>query len=306
MANQNVKSNNVINEDSIQKAFSWQSKVKAVLAKVLLYLPILLWAAITLFPFVYMLGMATKNTQQIYANPLQIFVPNFLENIQVNYQSLLDTIPFWRNMGNSVFVGVMATVMTLLFCTLGGYGFAMYDFKGKKAFFRFMLLTIQIPGTLMIIPMFLMMSMFGWVDHPLMIQLWLPGAANAFGFFLMKQSIESTVPRDLVDAARIDGSSELGIYFRVIVPLVRPMMGSLAIVTFISSWNQFLGPLVLTTNKETMTVPVALNTLNGMGAAVDWGAVMLGAAVAVFPIAIIFLIFSRWIIAGMTEGSLAN
>ena len=132
------------------------------------------------------------------------------------YEVLLNRLPFWRNLWNSFYIAAMSSLLSMFFCSLGGFGFAMYRFKGRNFLFNFMLATLMIPPLLGIVPYFIMMSYFGWVNTPR--ALYLPGAAGAYGIYLMRQYILSAVPHDLTDAARIDGCSEF-YYYRVVLPL---------------------------------------------------------------------------------------
>ncbi|MCX7820967.1 MAG: carbohydrate ABC transporter permease, partial [Brevinematales bacterium] len=127
--------------------------------------------------------------------------------------------------------------------------------------------------------------------------------ANAFGIFLMRQYINSAVPLDLVDAGRVDGASEFGIYWRIVLPLISPILGSYAIITFLGSWNSYMGPLVVLRDMESYTIPVALGALKGLQS-VDYGAIMVGNVISVFPLLIVFIFFSKMIIDKVTEGAL--
>lgn len=278
-----------------------QQKIKKIIFTILPYIPVGFWSLVTLFPFLFMIIMATKTSPQIYTNPPPIyFGTDWWDNVKINYEHLLSLIPFWRNVWNSIYIAIMATVLTIGMASFGGYGFAMYDFKGKKVMFNLMVWTMAIPGVLTIIPYFSMMRALGWINKPRAV--YLSALASAYGIYMMAQYTKSAISKDLLDAARIDGCSEIGIYWRVVVPLVRPMLGSLGIVTFLGTWNSFFLPLVVFTEKDAFTIPVALNAIRGV-VSVDWGAVMLGSAIAVIPMGIIFLSLSRWIISGMTEGS---
>lgn len=276
-------------------------KIKKIVFTILPYIPVVFWSLITLFPFMFMVIMATKATTQIFSNPPPIyFGSDWFTNLSNNYNNLQSQIPFWRNIWNSVYIAAMAMILTVLMASLGGYGFAMYEFKAKNWLMKLMIWSMAIPGILTIIPIFSLMKFLGWINQPRAV--WATALANAYGVYLMTQYTKSAISKDLVDAARIDGCSEIGIFWRVVLPLVKPMLGSLAILTFLSSWNSFFLPLVVLQDRDKMTAPIALNTLRGF-ASVDWGAVMLGSAIAVIPIGIIFLMMSKWIIAGMTEGA---
>jgi len=275
-----------------------QSLLTQRLTKGLLYLLLIALVLVTLFPFYWMFVLATHTQGEIFSAPPPLWFGDALER---NYGGLLDRVPFWRNLWNSVYVALIATVTTLFFCSLGGFGFAMYQFRYKGLLFGLLVVTLMIPGLLNIIPYFLIIQFLGWINQP--IALWFPGMASAFGIFLMRQYIASSISRDLMDAARIDGASEFRIYRSIVLPLIKPALGTLGLLTFIGSWNSFMGPLVILRSRDTFTVPLALRSLQGQ-IQTDWGAIMLGTALAVLPLLIIFAFASRQVIEGLTAGSI--
>ncbi len=279
-----------------------ESRFKAIFKLLLLYLPLIIWTVITIYPFWYMIVVSTKSQAQIFSFPPPMTLAgDFWNQFLENYRSLLNRIPFWRNLWNSVYIAAMSTILSIFFCSLGGYGFAMYRFKGKSVFFAFMLFTLMIPPLISIIPYFLIMRYFGWLDTAKAI--YLPGIANSFGTFLMRQYIETSIPVDLIDAARVDGCSEFMIYWQIVFPLILPVVGSFGIITFLGSWNNFLVALVVMTSKTSFTIPVALNSLRGLQN-VDYGAIMVGTFISVFPLVFMFILMSRLIISKVTEGAL--
>lgn len=262
------------------------------------YLLLILGALLTIAPFYFMFVFATHTRGEIFNLPPPLW---FGDNTAHNYDSLLSRTPFWRNLWNSLYIAVLSTVTTLFFCSLAGYGFAMYRFKGREPLFGVVLATLLIPQAINIVPFALVMQAFGWIDTPR--ALWVPGMAGAFGIFLMRQYIGSAIPKELVEAARIDGASEFGIYRRIILPLCGPALATLGLVTFIGSWNSFIGPLIIFRSAETYTAPLALRALQGI-ANTDWGALMLGVALTVVPLLVVFALASRQLIEGLTSGSL--
>ena len=265
--------------------------------KVLLLVLLIALALLTFFPFYWMLVLATHSRDTIFSAPPPLWLGDDLAR---NYSALMETLPFWRNIWNSVYIAVVATVTTVFFCSLGGFGFSMYDFRWKNGLFTVVLVSLMIPQLLNIIPYYLIIDFLDWLNTPRAI--WFPGMANAFGIFLMRQYIASTIPKDLLDASRIDGASEFRIYWSIVLPLVRPGLATLALLTFISQWNNFLGPLVILRGREVFTVPLALRSLQGL-VNTDWGAVILGTALAVLPLLIIFVFASRQVIEGLVAGS---
>ncbi len=267
------------------------------LRKSVLYVLLILLAALTLFPFYWMFVLATHAQTDIFSAPPPLW---FGDHLISNYEALISRLPFLRNIWNSVYIALMATVTTLFFCSLGGFGFAMYTFKFKKPLFAALVISLMIPPLLGIIPYYLIIQGMGWLDTPRAV--WFPGMASAFGIFFMRQYIASAISKELMDAARIDGASEFRIYWNIVVPLIRPGLATLGLLTFIGQWNNFLGPLIVLNSRETYTIPLALRTLQGQ-IQTDWGAVLFGTALAVVPLLIIFAFTSRQVIEGLTAGS---
>lgn len=266
-----------------------------------LYIPILVWVLVTVFPFLYMLVLSTKSKAEIFTFPPPLFFSSgWLEGLTANYKTLLLNTHFWRNFGVSLYVAGFSSLISMFFCSLAGYGFAMYKFRAKEFLFGFLLFSMMIPAVVSIVPFFAQMRFFGWLNMPK--ALYLPVIANAYGVFLMRQFIEQTIPPSLVEAARIDGSSEIGIYFRVVLPMMKPALGTLGIITFLSSWNDFMRSLVVMKDAHNYTVPVALNSMKGMQS-VDYGAIMIGSGISVLPLILVFAFMSRWIISRLTEGA---
>jgi len=220
----------------------------------------------------------------------------FLQNLDI----LRAKIPLWRNLGWSLYVALMSTALTLLFCAMGGYAFAVYEFRFKKPLFGIVMATMLIPSFLGMIPSFLIMDFLGWIDQPR--ALYLPGAAPAMGIFLMRQYILSAIPRDLIEAARMDGCNEFRIFRSVVLPLLGPVFGTLGLITFIGSWNNFIGPLIVMRSVEMYTFPLALRSVQSP-VDTEWGALMAGSAIAVLPLLILFVFSSRRLIAGLTAGA---
>jgi multiple sugar transport system permease protein len=176
----------------------------------------------------------------------------------------------------------------------------MYRFRFKEQLFAVIMATVMLPAFIGMIPTALVMSWLGWMNQPK--ALIVPGACGAFGIFMMRQYISTAIPKELVEAARIDGCSEFGIYWRIVLPLIGPALGTLGLVTFIGSWNNFAGPLIVMRDMEMFTVPLALRALQGTGQ-VPWGAISAGSAIAVLPLLILFVVSSRQLISGLTSGA---
>jgi len=267
--------------------------------KIVLYAVLGLGGFMMIVPFYWMFVLATHATPDIYTFPPPL-VPG--ANIAANYASLLDAIPFWTSFLNSVYVSSIQTCCVVLFCSLGGYAFAMYRFPGRDLLFKFLLMTMMVPWMAGIIPWFMLMKWFGWIDN--FNALIVPHIATAFGIFWMRQYIQNNVPRELIDAADIDGCSEWLIFFRVIFPILKPATSALAIMTFVNSWNNFMQPLIILKSDGKLTLPLALNKMYGDPArGFDAGSLIMGTAMAVLPMLVIFLVAAKKFMAGLTAGA---
>ncbi len=265
--------------------------------KLLAYAIVGIGALFMLAPFYFMFVFATQSRTDIFNVPPPLFFSDQLLN---NLQVLTTRLPFWKNVGWSLYVGLMSTALTLLFCSMAGYAFALLEFRFKKALFALVMATLMVPSFMNMIPSFMVMDALGWIDTHR--ALYLPGAASAFGIFLMRQFAASTVPKELLNAARIDGCSELGIYWRIVLPLLKPALGTLGLITFIASWNNFIGPLIVMRSAENYTLPLALRSLFST-TGTEWGALMAGSAIATLPLIVLFVLSSRQLIAGLTAGA---
>ena len=254
-------------------------------------------ALIMLAPFYFMFVFATHSRTEIFSLPPPMFFgDDFFNNLKI----LTERMPFWRNLGWSLYVAVLSTVLTLLFCSMGGYAFALFDFRYKNALFGLVLGTMLLPSFMNMIPTFMIMDALGWIDQPK--ALYIPGAASAFGIFLMRQFVTSSIPKDLIEAARMDGCSEIGIFARIVLPLLKPALGTLGLITFIASWNNFIGPLVVMRSPDMYTLPLALRSLQSP-VNTEWGALMTGSAIATLPLVVLFVLSSRQLISGLTAGA---
>jgi multiple sugar transport system permease protein len=252
---------------------------------------------VMLLPFYFMFVFATHSRTEIFSVPPPMFFgDDFFNNLKI----LTDRMPFWRNLGWSLYVAIASTVLTLMFCAMGGYAFALFEFRFKNTLFGLVMGTMLLPSFMNMIPTFMIMDLLGWIDQPR--ALYIPGAASAFGIFLMRQFVTSSIPRDLIEAARMDGCSEFGIFWRIVLPLLKPALGTLGLITFIASWNNFIGPLVVMRSPEMYTLPLALRSLQSP-VNTEWGALMTGSAIATLPLVVLFVLSSRQLISGLTAGA---
>lgn len=274
-------------------------KIKFTLSELFAYGFVIMGALMMLIPFYFIFIFATHDNQAILSVPPPMW---FGDQLGVNLHALIGYLPhFWKNLGWSFYIALITTILNLLFCSLAGYAFAMFEFKHKNRLFVFVMATMMLPAFLSMIPTALIMSWLGWMNTPK--ALYIPMAVGAMGIFLMRQYISSAIPRELIEAARMDGCGEFSIFFRIILPLITPALGTLGLVTFIGQWNNFMGPLVVMNDMEMFTLPLALRSLQGSTALIPYGAMFTGIAVAVLPLMILFAISSRQLIAGLTSGA---
>jgi len=269
-----------------------------LLSTIAMYIVLTAIAVVAVFPFYWMIIASTRRSATILNLPPPL-TPG--SDLLTNYTDLLKGLPFWQSMLNSLFVGAVATAAVLFFCSLGGYAFAKFRFPGRSQLFALMLATMMIPSILGIIPSFMLMRELGWLNTYL--PLIVPGAANAFGIFWMRQYIEGAVPDDLLDVARIDGAHEFRIYWNIVLPVVTPALSALAILTFMGKWNDFFWPLLILKDEAKYTLPVALASLQNLYGQ-EIGVQMLGAMIAILPVMAVFLLAARHFMAGLTAGAI--
>lgn len=271
---------------------------KRRLEHLLLYLVLIVVVVLTGAPYLYMITGSFKLNGEIFNYPLT-FIPQ--QPTFENYTRLLSgsDIPYVRQFGNSLFVAITQTLLTLLVASMVGWGFAKYEFLGKQPLFLFLLATLTFPFQVTLVPLFLLMLRIGWLDSYWAIIL--PGAVSAFGVFFMRQTMLA-IPDDLLDAARIDGASEWGIYWRIGLPLVRGALSVLSVLVFLNSWNDYLWPLIVLRSAERFTYPVGLATLVGLYK-VEYGMILAGAFLATLPIVIIFIAGRNQLLSNITLGA---
>jgi len=248
-----------------------------------------------------MFVMSTHRTSDLFTFPPPFW---FGSGAASNFQSMVEMIDFPRAFLNSVIVSGGLTFLVLLFCSMGGYAFAIYRFPGRNALFTALIITMMIPWTAGIIPWFIMMSRFGWVNT--FYALIIPGAANAFGIFWMRQYCTNNVPVTLMEAAKLDGCSEWLIFFRVIAPVLKPAFAALGIMQFVNVWNDFMQPLLILRSTSMFTLPLMLSYMRGdpSRGGTDVGTMMLASTLAVLPLLIVFLCASKMFMSGLTAGAI--
>ncbi|AJY75579.1 carbohydrate ABC transporter permease [Paenibacillus beijingensis] len=248
--------------------------------------------AVTVFPLLWMIATSLKHPQDIYT--LNIIPTSVTFD---NYTAIFQDSPFDKWLLNSLVIAVVTTITVSLFDTAAGYVLAKFSFVGKSFIFVLILSTLMVPTEMLIIPWYLIANDLGLSDTYLGVLF--PGIITAFGIFLMRQFMES-VPSDLMDAARIDGMNEWRILVRIAIPLVTPAIVTLAILTFISSWNQFIWPLIVLQTPEQFTIPVGIGYFASENKDTsNWLLIMTATTVAIVPLILIFLVFQKQIIRGI-------
>ncbi|MET8893922.1 carbohydrate ABC transporter permease [Streptomyces albogriseolus] len=252
-------------------------------------------------PFLWMALSAFKTRRDLTASP-PVWIPS--EWTLGNFSALLDQLDMERYFLNSLIVAVLVTLCNLLFCSMLGYALAKLEFTGRSKVFGVVLAALMVPGNLLILPLYVLMTKLGLIDT--YAGLVLPFAAGAFGVFLMRQFMQS-IPDELLEAARIDGAGEWYIFWRIVLPLVKPALATLTIFTFLGSWNNFVWPLIATNDPDKYTLPVALATFaNDPNRTVGGGNGMLmaGSLLVVLPVLLVFVVLQRHFTQGIATAGL--
>ncbi len=261
----------------------------------LLFYSLLLLGALTfLMPFLYMASTSIKGAREMHSMNL---IPQ--EPTLDHYRAVFTQIPIWRAMFNSFFVYGLQTASVLIFSSIVGYALARLRFFGREFIFNVILLTMMIPGQLLLIPLYILVVNFGWSDSYQ--ALIVPGMISAFGIFLFRQNFK-TIPQELIDAAHMDGATELQILFRIVWPLSVPSLVTVGIFTFMGGWNDFLWPSIVNRDIEFQTL-TQMVTLYGIGgqAGGQTGAVMASSLLAVMPMILVYLVFQRFYLEGIAS-----
>ena len=255
-----------------------------------IYLWLCAIAFVMLFPLLWLIGTSFKSpTEDIFSFPPQLLPAQpTLENFQTVWQ----TYPFGQYLTNSAIVAILTVSLNLLFCSLAAYPLARLSFRGREVTFALVLATIMIPFQIVMIPLYILAVNLGLRNTYLGIIF--PNLASAFGIFLLRQAFQG-VPLELEEAARIDGCSELGIWWNIMLPAIRPALFTLAIFVFIGSWSDFLWPLIVLDRPEYYTLPLAVANLAG-SFSLDWRLVAAGSVISIAPILLLFLFLQRYII----------
>lgn len=255
------------------------------------YLALTVGTVIVAFPLYWMIASALKS-------PIDLFDLRLVPSHPTlnNFGEVLTRTQFPRWFGNSLVVALITTVSVAFFDSLVGYTLAKLRFPGRGLIFVMILATLMIPTEMLVIPWYIMSSAYGWINTYWGIMF--PGLISAFGIFLIRQFM-SGVPDELLDAGRIDGVSEFGLYWRIALPLIKPAIAALCIFTFLGNWNAFLWPLIVIQKANMRTLPVGIALFSGEAGS-SWHLIMAASALAVLPVLAVFAILQRQIIEGVT------
>jgi multiple sugar transport system permease protein len=273
-------------------------RFNTTLMRVFVYMVLILILIVTIVPIWLLIVNATRSTFEIQQGISFLPSTHLLDNYGVLEGRGMN---LFRGFGNSLFIAVATTFITVYFAFMAAYGVVVYDFPGKKLFYGFIILLVLIPLQLSIVGFYQFMSRWGLTDN--YASLILPAVASAGAVFFAKQYLDSVVIRELIDAARIDGASEFGIFHRIMMPIAVPGAFTLAIFAFVASWNNFFNAFILISSRDKYTLPMLIQTLRGDMYRTEYGAIYLGLAITVVPIIIIYAVFSRYIVSGIAMGS---
>ena len=267
------------------------------ICRILCYVLLIFIAFISLFPFYFMFASGTNSSAQILSIPPKLTFGTELKN---NFAILVEKMDLFHSITNTLFISVSYTLLAVLLFSAAGYALAKFEFRGKKVIYGFIMGTMMIPSLVMYVPLFEMMIKLNLTDTAASVIL--PLLANAFGIFLMRQNMMK-FPTALLEAGRIDGESELGLFFRIVMPNEKPAISALVIYMFTSMWNNFMWPLIVLQSEEKYTLPIALAMLDGNPTNKNYAVIMLATSIATLPILIIFLLFQKQFVAGVMGGA---
>lgn len=275
-------------------SISFNKKISRIIVYVLLLTVII----VTVLPFVWMLSASIKTDREVFQMNPFVLIP---ENAKwSNYISIWSRIPLWTFIKNTIILTVTVTALQLFTSSFAAYAFAKMEFSGKKTLFMAYISTIAMPWQVYMIPQFLMMRKMGLNDT--LLAMVILQAFSAFGVFLMRQFYMG-IPDSLCEAARIDGMSEYGIYARIMLPLSKPSLATLTIFTFVSTWNDYLGPTIYLKTETKKTIQIGLQRFIGQYSS-EYGLMMAGAVISLVPVLIVFLALQKYFVAGIATSGI--
>ncbi|MBM9506186.1 carbohydrate ABC transporter permease [Actinacidiphila acididurans] len=253
------------------------------------WVAVIVGALATIVPFLWMLGVAFRTNSDLYADPARLIPKHWTLH---GVHAVVSQLPFGRLVVNTFVFAGGTTLLLLLFDSMTAFALARLKFRGSNVVFLLILATLMVPFQVTLVPVFLTLFHLGWLNSYQ--GLIVPRATSALGIFLLRQFFMQ-LPRELDDAARIDGANDFTLFWRIILPNAKPVLASLFIIQFAALWNDFLWPLVVTNNVDMQTLPAAL-TLFSSQSGVDHAALMAGAAISLSPLAVAFLVLQRWFV----------
>ena len=275
--------------------------------KALTYGFLVLFAGITLIPFAWLLCASVKTADVFFQYQFLPLGHGFLgidwKTLTLGYYRDLLTkeeFDFARSVLNSIFYASTTATLATLFCAMGGYALAKFQFRGREAVVTLVLGCLVVPGSLLLAPTYQLLYRLGLLDS--YAGLILPSLAPAFGIYLFRQSMLNSVPNDLLEAARIDGCGEFRLFFSIVLPLVRPMLGAFLLITFLGCWNNFIGPQIIFQTPEKFPLAVKIAQLKGLYST-NYGLLMAGTVISIAPVMVLFFFLQKEFIAGLTSGA---
>lgn len=267
------------------------------IAKVATYVVMCIFFALSTLPFYWMFVIGSRTTADTNRFPPALTPGNlYITNIL----KVFDEIAFFHALWNTLVIACIVTASTLFFGSLAAFALSKLKFTGSKFLFIFIIGTLMIPSQLGLVPLYIIMANFGWIDD--LKAVIFPGLVGAFGIFWMKQYIDSTVHNELIESARIDGCTNFQTYWMVVIPVIKPALASLGILTFMNAWIDFVWPSVVLKDSTVQTIQIALRNLNKVYYR-DNAMIMAGTFLATIPLLIAAIIFSKQFIAGLTQGA---
>lgn len=272
---------------------------KLLTQRILIYVFFILLTILSILPFWIVLANATRSTEQIQQG--LSFLPG--ESLMNNWNILRGkNFNIFQGYKNSFMIAALSTILSMYFSSLTAYGLVAYDFKGKKLITTFIIMLIMIPPQVSLLGFYRFMADVNLLNS--YIPLIIPGIASAATVFFMKQYLETIYHPDLTDSARIDGAGELQIFHRIILPIMKPAIATMSIFSFVQSWNNFLLPLILITDRSKYTLPMLVQLLTTDTYRTEYGSLYLGLSLSVIPLMLIYLLLSQYIIGGVTAGGI--
>ena len=274
-----------------------ENNQKISVKNIFMYLGLIIAAATMLIPFLWMVSTSLKTNQYVLSMPPEFFPKNPTLD---SYSQLLELLPFDRMILNSLLVAISVTIGQVISGSMAAYVFSRLEFRRKNALFLIYLATMMVPSQVTIVPLFILMRYLGWINtYQAIIS---PMVFTAFGTFLLRQSF-LTIPKDLEEAAFIDGASHWTVFWKIIMPVSKPALATLSVFAFMQAWNAYLWPLFVTNDEKIMTLPVGLALLHGRYLT-QWNLVMAGAVVTIIPMLIIYLVTQEYFVKGVVTSGI--